>query len=199
MLYNTKEKKQKPFYKRWWFIVIAVFIVLGAIGSLFEDEETASMDKVETVAPIKETKEEKPKVKKAKTPDVIAADFIKKKFGINKEEKKKAVVSTSFENGILKAVALKESSWSAKSAKESFLFNASEFMETMKSLPEVQQATLIVQVPLTDQYGNTENDDAFRVTLSRETLEKINFEGFNVDNFPMIADDYWEHPALSAK
>lgn len=43
---------KKPFYKRWWFIALAVFIVLGAIGALLEDEETTSEDKVETVAPV---------------------------------------------------------------------------------------------------------------------------------------------------
>jgi len=45
---------KKPFYKRWWFIALAVFIVLGAIGALLEDEETTSEDKVETVAPVVE-------------------------------------------------------------------------------------------------------------------------------------------------
>lgn len=39
-----KEKEKKPIYKRWWFWVIIVFIVLGIIGSLEpnEDSTTAS-------------------------------------------------------------------------------------------------------------------------------------------------------------
>jgi hypothetical protein len=38
-----KEKKNKPFYKKWWFWVIAV-IVLFAIGSPGEGEETSDSD-----------------------------------------------------------------------------------------------------------------------------------------------------------
>ena len=45
---------KKPFYKRWWFIALAVFIVLGVLGALLEDAETTSENKVETVAPVVE-------------------------------------------------------------------------------------------------------------------------------------------------
>lgn len=48
-------KVKKPFYKRWWFIVIAVIIVIGIIGSLGEDET----DKVETSAPVTESTTDK--------------------------------------------------------------------------------------------------------------------------------------------
>ena len=72
-------------------------------------------------------------------------------------------------------------------------------MESMKSQPNVAETTLAVQVPLTDQYGNTKNGEVLRVTLSREALDKINFEGFSVNNLSAIAGDYWEHPALFTK
>lgn len=38
--YSVKEKK--PFYKRWWFIVIAGIFLLGIIGSLFCGSDTDS-------------------------------------------------------------------------------------------------------------------------------------------------------------
>ena len=34
MSLSKKEKQKKPFYKRFWFIILMVFIVLGAIGTL---------------------------------------------------------------------------------------------------------------------------------------------------------------------
>ena len=38
------EKKQvklkKPIYKRWWFIIIVVFVIIGVIGSLNGNDET---------------------------------------------------------------------------------------------------------------------------------------------------------------
>ncbi|MFJ8065218.1 Ltp family lipoprotein [Psychrobacillus sp. NPDC096426] len=55
---SEKMKVKKPFYKRWWFIVIAVIVVIGVIGSLGKDE--TETDKVETSAPVvEETAEEK--------------------------------------------------------------------------------------------------------------------------------------------
>lgn len=183
---------KKPFYKKWWVIAIAVFFVLSAISAL-SDEETEAVKEVKTVVPV----EKKEEVKAVKTPDVVAADFIKKNFGTNKEEKKKAVVSTSFNNGIVEGVALEVTYWSPETAKKDFLNNAKDYMEKMKSLKEVTQATLVIQVPLTDQYGNTENDEVMRVMMNRETLDKINFENFSVDDLASIADDYYEHAALS--
>lgn len=36
-------KEKKPFYKKWWFILIMVVLVLGFIGSLFDDSDKATV------------------------------------------------------------------------------------------------------------------------------------------------------------
>lgn len=36
----SQEKTKKPFYKKWWFIVIAMLILLGIVGSLIGPEST---------------------------------------------------------------------------------------------------------------------------------------------------------------
>ena len=66
-------KVKKPIYKRWWFIVIVVLLVLGIIGSIFGDDsdKNANQPKEKTqteqkadekkAAPAEEKKEE-PKV-----------------------------------------------------------------------------------------------------------------------------------------
>ncbi|MER2169060.1 MAG: DUF4352 domain-containing protein [Psychrobacillus psychrodurans] len=56
---SEKIKTKKPFYKRWWFIVIAVIVVLAAIGSMGEEDT----EKVETSAPVVEKSNEKEKEK----------------------------------------------------------------------------------------------------------------------------------------
>jgi hypothetical protein len=55
---------------------------------------------------------------------------------------------------------------------------------------------VVVTGPLTDAYGNTSEEPAITVHLKATTLERINFDGFDIDNLPMIADHYWQHPAL---
>ena len=184
-------KPKKPIYKKWWFITIMVFLVLSVIGALTDDGETENVK--EEVVPV--VKKEEPKV--IKTPESVSADFIRKNFGTNKDEKKKAVISTKFENGVVEATALEVTFWSPKSAKRSFLDNTKDYMEQMKKFDDVQTATLIVHVPLTDQYGNEKNGEVLRVTMNRETLDKINFENFNIENIEQVADEYKEHPALS--
>jgi len=183
--------KKKPFYKKWWVIALAVFFGLSIIVALTDGGLTEAIEEKEVV----EVKKEEVKV--VKTPDFVTADFIKKNFGTNKDEKKKAVVSTSFNNGIVEGVALEVTYWSPATAKKDFLNNTKDYMEKMKSLKEVTQATLVIQVPLTDQYGNVENGEVMRVMMNRETLDKINFENFSVDDISNIADDYYEHAALS--
>lgn len=51
--------------------------------------------------------------------------------------------------------------------------------------------------PLIDTYGNTSEEHIMRISLDRPTLAKINFAGFQIDNLPLIADEYWQHPAIS--
>ena len=197
------ELKKKPVYKKWWFIAIVVFFVISAIGALTDDgevakEETEAVSKQVTEEKTEVKEEKKEEVKVVKTPDVVAAEFIKKEFGTNKEEKERAVISTSFgENGFVEGVALQETYWSPKSAKKQFLKNTKDFMEKMQSQKDVTRATLVIQVPLTDQYGKTENGEVMRVMMNRETLDKIDFEGFDEENLISIADDYYEHQALS--
>ncbi|TES45502.1 hypothetical protein E2L07_20480 [Halalkalibacterium halodurans] len=52
------------------------------------------------------------------------------------------------------------------------------------------------QVPLVDAYGNEDLGEVMRINLSGETLSKINFDNFNYDNFPIVSDEYWEHPVF---
>jgi len=56
---------------------------------------------------------------------------------------------------------------------------------------------ITVTGPLTDAYGNTSEADIIRLRITRPTLEKINFDNFDIDNLPVIADYYWQHPALA--
>ncbi len=198
------DETQKPIYQRWWFILFLVFLGIGIIlYSVIHTEktETDSIDVADIIFYKKMEKEElKEKMMQSNmNPEVIAAEIIMKNFGTTYIEKENAVVSSRFESGILETIALEERIISTKTTRHSFLYNTVEFMKVMKSQEEVTQATLIVQAPLTDRYGNVENGDVMIVLMSRETLNKINFNNFKADNLSAVADSYWEHPALSAE
>ena len=65
-----KAKVKKPFYKRWWFIVILVLLVLGIIGSIFGDDsdKKTSEPKEKTQTEQKADKPAEEKKEEAKVP-----------------------------------------------------------------------------------------------------------------------------------
>lgn len=198
------DKTKQPFYQSWWFILLIFFLGIGIIENLFDPTEKAETVKAEvTDSPFyKKMAQEELKEKKTqnhKTPEVIATEVIIKNFETTNKDKENVVLSSRFESGVVETITLEEKFKSAESLKLSGLYNTVDFMEAMKSLDEVSQATLIVQAPLTDRYGNVEIGDVLIVLMSRETLNKINFNNFNAKNLPAVADSYWEHPALSAE
>ena len=195
---------QKPMYQRWWFILLILFLGIVIIENIVDHTDNAETVQVDISAlPFyKKIAKEELKEKMAqndKTPEVIAAEIIMQDFGTTNSEKESAVLSSRFESGVVETIALVENFESAKSLNQSLLYSTVNFMKAMNSQKEVTQATLIVQAPLTDRYGNVENGDVMIVLMSRETLNKINFNNFNVENVTAVADSYWEHPALSVE
>jgi len=51
--------------------------------------------------------------------------------------------------------------------------------------------------PLSDSYGKEEDVAVLKISIKKETADKINWDNFNSDNFPIVADSYYIHPALS--
>lgn len=193
---------QKPIYQRSWFIALALLLGIVLIVKIVgptEKVETVKNDISSTPFYKKMAKEEfnEKMAQNQSTPEVIAAKIVRKDFGTTNLAKENAVLSSRFENGVVETIALEENFKSAKALKSSILNCTLEFMKAMNALAEVEQATLIVQAPLTDPYGNVENGDIMIILMSRETLNKINFNHFNAKNISAVADSYWEHPALT--
>lgn len=199
-----EDDTQKNTYQRWWFILLILFfgiIIIENIVDNTEEVETVKVD-ISTLPFYNKMAKEELKEKMAqshKTPEVVAAEIIMKDFGTTNLEKENAVLSSRFEGGVVETIALEENFKSAESLKRSIWYSTVDFMKAMNSQDEVIQATLIVQAPLTDHYGNVENGDVMVVLMSKETLNKINFNNFNAENISAVADSYWEHPALSAE
>lgn len=63
--------------------------------------------------------------------------------------------------------------------------------------PKIESLTFQAYFPLADQYGQVSIDKVMLITVAKETWNKINWNNFLKENLPKIADDYWEHPALS--
>lgn len=194
------ENSKDPFYQRWWFIILIIILAVGIIENIFDDSDLAKVERADAItsafqaeAVMEEIVEKKP------APDEIAAHLIKKRFGSTKEERENTIVSAEYESGVVEVIIKATKVSTAKTLKHASLNTAFDYMKSMKDHPNVNQATFIVQAPLTDPFGNVEIEDVMVVLMSRETLDKINFQHFKMSNFSAVADSYWEHPTLTGK
>ncbi|MEK3645871.1 hypothetical protein [Aeribacillus sp. FSL M8-0235] len=55
---------------------------------------------------------------------------------------------------------------------------------------EKDSITFFWYLPLTDSYGNTKEDTAYKISLEKDTLSKINFDDIQNVDLPAIADQY---------
>lgn len=57
------------------------------------------------------------------------------------------------------------------------------------------------KLPLVDQYGNESDEYVIKSTFKNETLKKLADEKYMIDtdNLGIIADVWWEHPAIAKK
>lgn len=194
------ENSKDPFYQRWWFIILLIILAVGIIENAFDDSDQARVERADAItsafqaeAVNEKTVENKP------SPDEIASHLIKKRFGSTKDERENTVVSAEYESGVVEVIIKATKVSTAKTLKRTSLNTAFDYMKSMKDHPNVNQATFIVQAPLTDPFGNIETEDVMIILMSRETLDKINFQHFKMTNLSTVADSYWEHPTLTEK
>jgi len=76
---------------------------------------------------------------------------------------------------------------------------ANDILKELQSRSEIAQVCIFWSFPLIDSYGNSKDENVMKILIKRETLQNINFDNFDWNKFPEIADDYYEHAALSAK
>ena len=77
----------------------------------------------------------------------------------------------------------------ANMMKGSFEIDVLDYAEKVKD-EEFSNIIYMAYAEATDSYGNDTEAVAGTITLSKETIDKINFEQFSRDNLPTIADNY---------
>ncbi|WP_284037479.1 membrane lipoprotein lipid attachment site-containing protein [Neobacillus sp. 114] len=164
--------------------------------------------------------EEKPKVeqkqKKAAAPkeepkkeltleEKITKD-IEKKLGKQTNTKKKRIVDlTANDNAgtevegdkiILLTLAGDENLSNKMTIKGMLMDSSKAFQEVFKN-KDASEVTLFWQFPMVDSYGKSKEENVIKISLTRETFDKVEWQNFDYNNFEKIADQYWIHPALA--
>ncbi|MDH6674251.1 hypothetical protein M2277_004943 [Paenibacillus sp. LBL] len=204
--------KKKPFYTRWWFIFIVVLFIIGVLSDPDKDKaepkakdvvasektDTADKkaeDKKEADPKKEEPKKEEPKKEvvkeKPKTPKTVASELAADKF------EKVVSVNYNSENGRVYIKALGKDNFTTNMILDGMRMDMISILKELKTFKEVSNVEFNILMPLVDAYGNESDDTVVSVEVSRETLDKINFDNFRLDSLEMVADHWWVHPAMT--
>lgn len=199
---------KKPFYKRkkFWLYSLAAYIVLGAtagaIGIMLgvepqtEPQAVVQADKpaksTETAAQQPETNPE-PLEPAEVTPPTIES-IVREIVG------DEHYVSHESDEGVLYVNMVLADNLTADMAIKSAYDRIVEMSEQIRDnelLGDNNAVHYFFAADLTDAYGNVTSQNVLGVKLSAETLAKINFDNFSIDNLPAIADAHFRHAALN--
>lgn len=83
-----------------------------------------------------------------------------------------------------------ETNLTAKMTYKSARIGAVDIYEMLSDLDGYKTATIIMSAPGTDAYGNDIEMEALKVTWTKETIDKVNYDQFDFDNLGAVADFY---------
>ncbi|MCU5519865.1 hypothetical protein OCA41_06015 [Bacillus cereus] len=180
-------------------------------------KEAEKAQKAEEKERVKKEKEEKKEAEKAKKEqEKKEKEEAKKEKGL--EDKLNKVVNKKFGKDKVESIQINDNLGTddpndkivlvTAEAKESATQNYTRkgmWMDTISILKDlkdekgISEITFFYKYPLVDAYGNEKKDNVMKLQFNRETLDKINYSNLLHDNLPKIANEYWEHPALTKK
>lgn len=198
----TKEKK--PFYKRWWFILLAAIFIIGAFGGDDEEADVATENDIEVVEDVEteatddaeETviEEEPEEVEAEDTYDNAFEEKANEVFGENLQDVfvDEAGEATEHYVGITSKLS---GGWNEKTMRDSFYNDVVAVVSGLQN-EEFDRLVFDATADMQDEYGNVKEMKVLTVNLTKETVDKINFENFQSRNLPNVADAIFVHPAF---
>ncbi|MEK6890920.1 MAG: hypothetical protein AABX03_02180 [Nanoarchaeota archaeon] len=114
-------------------------------------------------------------------------------------EKIKEIIITEGENGYFIGIRYNaDDNLNSKMIKGYIINEDIKVLKTLYTKYEnISGVGIIAYFPLTDAYGNNEDEAVINLRIDRATADKINWDGLLPENIPTIADKYYIHPALT--
>ena len=200
-------KVNKPFYKRWWFILLVVLFIINAIGG-GDDEESLETNEAETEEVVEETEPEEVEEESEEIEEVVEEEPEEPEVTYDNvfEEKANEVFG-----GRLQDVFVDEAGettehyvgitsklgagWNEKTMRDSFYNDVVTMVSDLQN-EEFDRLVFDATADMQDEYGNVKEMKVLTVNLTKETVDKINFENFQSSNLPNVADAVFVHPAF---
>lgn len=99
----------------------------------------------------------------------------------------KTVDSIKFDSGI---AYMKINTNANAGSERELLKHAAKLIEPVSKLKGVQVVQLTFLAPMSDQYGKTSFERGMFINMNQETLKKIQWDNFNFENIPDVANLY---------
>lgn len=197
---EKKVKEKKPFYKRWWFIALVVIVVIGIFGG--DDEDTAAVEEPETeevetvedaeVEEVEEEVEEEPELE-----TTYANVFEEKASEVFGEDLQDVFVDEAGEatEHYVGITSKMSGGWNEKTMRDSFFLDVIEVAKELQD-EEFDRLVFDATAEMQDEFGNVKEMKVLTVNLTKDTVDKINFDNFKSSNLPNVADAIFIHPAF---
>ena len=210
----------KVWYKNWkvWLSVFVVLAIAG-LGDSDEPEAESTEPSTEEIAQneLKQQEEEQKKAEEEEQKQKETEEEKKKKEETEAEKEEEQEPELTTEEKIEEAanevfgdnlnefeyqsdsnhynITTETAGLSKNMDKNSANVDTTEFLEEIEG-EDFSTIYIEYQGEFVDDYGESSKNRAIVYDISKETVEKINFENFIIDKMPDVADNYWEHPAL---
>lgn len=99
----------------------------------------------------------------------------------------KTVDAIKFDSGI---AYMKINTNANAGSERELLKHAAKLIEPVSKLKGVQVVQLTFLAPMSDQYGKTSFERGMFINMNKETLKKIQWDNFNFENIPDVANLY---------
>lgn len=187
-------------YKNWkvWFSVVVV-LVIGAFGGTDEPETEAEPKEPETEEVVEKEEPESEEIEETEEEETEEVE-------LTTEEKIKTIAEDVFGSKLLDFeymdetnhynIYTKTSGLSANMDRKSAYFSATDFLEGIRD-EDFESVYLEYQAVFIDDFGNEEERKGIAYDVTKETVDKINFDSFLPEKLPDIVDSYWQHPAFN--
>ncbi|TES56207.1 DUF308 domain-containing protein [Halalkalibacterium halodurans] len=174
-----------------------------ALETTEEDEEAEAADEEEPAPNKKESDKESNKdskkqksEKKKGTVLEDSKDILYDIFKSGDDPIDETIVSIEFDesdNSLMATVKGKDG-WSDESIGRGFYEDSTIAYRQLSSDKRIDEVWISITFPMQDQYGNIEEEAVMETWMSRETMDKINWDNFNYANLLDVVDGQMVYP-----
>ena len=203
---SIRNKEKRVDKKTGISVIVGILLIFSAI--LVSDvEEADEQPKDEEV--VAEEKTEKKETKKADddkkadkndkkdetAEELTDADRIK--AVVAKEISEDRIEDVTYFDGYTTLKIRAQDNLTANMIQRSMWIDAGDIFEALKDAKYDGTAAIMFMFEMTTQYGESKDAKVMSIELSPETMNKIDFDNFDVGNFPDVSDNYFQHPSFN--